>query len=1332
MAESVQTVWDSVRQLTKSAQDKNADPLQWTIQLSSCLAPAGVDFPSDDLARFLVSHICFDNHVPTAWKFLEKALAVNIVPPMLVLALLSASCFVQNPRVIPNRKLHPAAYRLYLELVKRHSFAFSSEFGRSICPTIMDSVDDVLHLSDEFGLRVNEPGVLLVQFVFSVVWQLLDATLEDEGLLELTLEKKSRWFTVGQDMEIDGFVGERNEVSDGLMKGNTSMATELIGEFLRNRFTSRILHLACANMPSHWKSFAQGLHILLAHSAALRSSKLSSPKDLEQLLSKMTIPFHRFFKTKLHLDCHALISSTSIKSSAGQWHGTSQSELWLPIDMFLEDCMDGSPLVVVCAIQSLIGLVKALRALNGCTWHDTFLGLWTAALRLVQRGRDSCEGPVPRLDTCLCLLLSITTHVVIEIIEDEESELGDDTACQLTAQSKEKQGSGTCREGLTTALQSLGDYEGLLTPPQSIISMANQAAAKAAVSVAGLAANNGCYENVSLNDMPTDCPGNLRHLIVEACIARNVLDTSAYLWPGYVGVSTNQVPTQLPGWSSLMKGLPMTPAMISILVATPASCLLEVEKIFEIAVNGSSDEKISAANILCGASLVRGWNVQEHTIPFIIKLLSPFVPADYSGSVSHLFDHATLFYVLLLRMSSADSLQILSLHGMAPLLAGALMPICEVFGSSAPDTTWTLPTGEEISCHDVFSCAFSLLVRLWRFHFPPSEQVMGDVTSVGLQLSPEYLLMVRNTRLAAFAKSPRDTIRRKRFSQKLKISMDPIFLDSFPKFKIWYRHHLECISCVFSGLLPGNPVHQIVDALLTIMFRKINRNSEASTATPSGSSNSPGPSAEEALTKLKVPAWDILEATPFALDAALTACGHGKLSPRDLATGLKDLADFLPATLATIASFFSAEVTRGVWKPACMNGSDWPSPAANLASVEQQIKNILAATGVDVPSLAIDNSLAGSSHESLPLPLAALVSLTITYKLEEASDRFLTMIAPALTTLATGCPWPCMPIISALWIQKAKRLSDFLVFHASQTVFHHNSDAVVQLLRSCFTSTLSMAPTHISSSSGVGSLLGHGFGSHSSGTSSPVAPGILYIKVHQAIRDVMFMTEQILSLLMDSVTEIATNGLTRDAAEKLRKTKHRMRYGQLSIANAMRRVKLAASLGASLVWITGGPNLVQSLIKETMPSWFISKHNSDHQQVGSEMVATLGGYGLAYFTLMCGTFAWGVDSTSAASRRRPKVLSAHLDFLASALDGKVSLGCDWKTARVYVTVFAGLMVACTPKWVEEVELDTLKRLSKGLRRYCNETELAMSLLGCGGVAAMGAAAELVVDCGLFD
>lgn len=66
--------------------------------------------------------------------------------------------------------------------------------------------------------------------------------------------------------------------------------------------------------------------------------------------------------------------------------------------------------------------------------------------------------------------------------------------------------------------------------------------------------------------------------------------------------------------------------------------------------------------------------------------------------------------------------------------------------------------------------------------------------------------------------------------------------------------------------------------------------------------------------------------------------------------GLRDLVDFLPASLAVIVSYFSAEVTRGIWRPVPMNGKDWPSPAAILPSVLSEIKAILAAVGVDLPS----------------------------------------------------------------------------------------------------------------------------------------------------------------------------------------------------------------------------------------------------------------------------------------------------------------------------------------------------------------------------------------------
>lgn len=69
--------------------------------------------------------------------------------------------------------------------------------------------------------------------------------------------------------------------------------------------------------------------------------------------------------------------------------------------------------------------------------------------------------------------------------------------------------------------------------------------------------------------------GNMRHLIVEACISRNLLDTSAYLWPGFVTGGTNQVTQGITGniscWSLVMKGSPLTPSLTNSLITTPAS-----------------------------------------------------------------------------------------------------------------------------------------------------------------------------------------------------------------------------------------------------------------------------------------------------------------------------------------------------------------------------------------------------------------------------------------------------------------------------------------------------------------------------------------------------------------------------------------------------------------------------------------------------------------------------------------------------------------------------------------------------------------------------------------
>lgn len=113
------------------------------------------------------------------------------------------------------------------------------------------SVDDALHLSQAFCTQASEPGVLMVEFVFCMVWQLLDATLDDEGLLELTPQKKSKWEIRTQDMETDGDADsdeKRMEHSEKLQKTNCAMAVDLIAKCLQHKLLSGLLCLARENM----------------------------------------------------------------------------------------------------------------------------------------------------------------------------------------------------------------------------------------------------------------------------------------------------------------------------------------------------------------------------------------------------------------------------------------------------------------------------------------------------------------------------------------------------------------------------------------------------------------------------------------------------------------------------------------------------------------------------------------------------------------------------------------------------------------------------------------------------------------------------------------------------------------------------------------------------------------------------------------------------------------------------------------------------------------------------------------------------------------------------
>lgn len=114
----------------------------------------------------------------------------------------------------------------------------------------MDVIDGNLRLSKIFGVSTYEPGVFVVHFALCIIWQLVDVVLDDEGLLELTPEKKAQWPTRPEDLStFEGtFAEQRTEKIEKLQKMNTVTTMELIEHLLRDKVITHILSLARENM----------------------------------------------------------------------------------------------------------------------------------------------------------------------------------------------------------------------------------------------------------------------------------------------------------------------------------------------------------------------------------------------------------------------------------------------------------------------------------------------------------------------------------------------------------------------------------------------------------------------------------------------------------------------------------------------------------------------------------------------------------------------------------------------------------------------------------------------------------------------------------------------------------------------------------------------------------------------------------------------------------------------------------------------------------------------------------------------------------------------------
>ncbi|KAI4324560.1 hypothetical protein MLD38_030039 [Melastoma candidum] len=1303
-----------VLEALKLCEGRNEAPLSTAVGISRLLSDE-VEFPSAELGEAMVSHLSADFGRPFVWKVLHHAIACRLVSSLHVLCLLA-------PRVVPRRWSHPEAYRLFLDLVSRYALVFERDAPESAKDRIVRSVGAKLHLCQSYGVHVPKLGHLLVLFFFEITLTVVDCCVNDWGLSAVSGDRSSSVFGSSgpdkMDMEKKGSnLDDRGSQQVLMRKANSLVAIELLEELTKSRKALILLRLIHLNMPEKFNGLMQ--RILFLKSSDIIPEDIMGSKIV---LSRLSVNFQKIFVPGCQISSRnffgRLNSGRSMVAPSCSYSGSVISSCWAPFDIYMENIMDGRQLPTTSTIDKLSETIIALKVLNQASWKEAFLALWVSALRLVQRERNPIEGPIPHLHSRLCILLCIIPLTIANIFKVEKSpgQTYHDISTSPPKDPVDRIDSRTdssLQNELINSLQDLDQFSGLLCPPELVIGAANDAAFKAAVLISKSQNTNNSMDGGYCVVVAVKSGGNLRHLIVEACIARNLIDKRVYFWPGYLPASVVTISDasakQTSPWSSFMEGGPLTPSLVNSLILTPATSYEEVEKVYNFTLNGKSDEKSAAAKILCGASLREGWYIQEHVVNFVVKLLSPPIPLSDTGSEAPVIDYMPVVSVVLFGASSIDTVHVLSLHGVVPEVAAALLPLCETLGSLDPSSV--SKTSDEFSIYMVFSAAFLFLLRLWKFYKPPIE-----VGGIGCDLPLEYLLLLHNSRVKTGLNGSTTQNKVNPNLSEVDSGLDKgLLIDHYPNLRAWYCQNINFVAGSLSGHCNDHHVYQVGDKILDMMYRKMAKTSSLSgdsSLSNSGVDVSPASTMEEAYERPLLPAWDVLEALPFVVEAILTACAYGRISSRDLITGLMDLVDYLPATLATIITYFSAEVTRGVWKPVPMNGMDWPSPSQVLESVESEVRETVAAAGVNVPCCPFDDT------PTLPLPMAALVSLTITFKLEKRTEYIHTVAGPAMEDCASACPRSSMPIIGSLWAQKVPRWHDFIIVCCSRSMFRKDKEAITQLLRCCFTSFLGkhgFTNCSMMNPSGINKLLGNSISKM--GKLPCIAPGFLYLRSCRTIEDKLYLVDVVMGLVLEYAQKSASRcGIT---------TFTRLKSSRTSLSLVIAVAKEAALLGSCLLNAAGGLLLIQVLYTETIPTWLLSRKEEANRELNT-LGRVVEGCAMAYLVVYSVSLSCGVRDQAAfwSFNRRARMNESHMHFLASMLERNLLVGCDPVTWKAYLTCLVSLAATFTPGWISEVSEETLKKLASGLQGW-DELDLALSLLERGGVAAMGAVAELL-------
>lgn len=106
---------------------------------------------------------------------------------------------------------------------------------------------------------------------------------------------------------------------------------------------------------AHWQSFVQQLQLLGANSLALRKSRTMGPEALLQFTLDTGILLSQEHKTSSQQKFQAVMAFEYLSSSASLCHGASHSAIWIPLDLVLEDAMDGYQVSATSAIETVSG-----------------------------------------------------------------------------------------------------------------------------------------------------------------------------------------------------------------------------------------------------------------------------------------------------------------------------------------------------------------------------------------------------------------------------------------------------------------------------------------------------------------------------------------------------------------------------------------------------------------------------------------------------------------------------------------------------------------------------------------------------------------------------------------------------------------------------------------------------------------------------------------------------------------------------------------------------------------------------------------------------------------